>query len=89
MNRQLWFLAGHLSGLVIGAALVWMYFGNTPRKSPPVYTIPRIPVVSPVGYQGLPNIPNVGQLPDGWERRYFNGQPYYIIPLNASVRSAT
>ena len=26
-----------------------------------------------------------GELPDGWELRYFNGQPYFIIPVNKGL----
>ena len=87
MNRRLSFLSGHLSGLVIGAALVWIYFSNTTTKNPTVHTTPRNPVVIPVGYPSFPHIPHAGKLPDGWELRYFNGQPYYIIPVDKEEHS--
>jgi len=82
MNRRLLFLIGHLSGLLIGAALVWGYFSNTSTKNPAAHTILHNPFVVRVSYPILPHIPNAGQLPNGWELRYFNGQPYFIIPVN-------
>jgi hypothetical protein len=88
MNRRLLFLSGHLSGLVIGAALVWVYFANTSTTSTTVTTIPRNPVVIPVSYPNVPFVPNTGQPSKSWELRYFNGQPYYIIPVDKEVHDS-
>jgi hypothetical protein len=81
MNRRLLFLSGHLSGLLIGSALVWTYFSNTPAKNPAINAMQRNPVMIPVSYPGIPHVPNTGSRPNGWELRHFNGQPYYIIPV--------
>jgi hypothetical protein len=89
MNRRIVFLTGCLSGLLIGAALMWISLVNTPARDSTVYTLPRNPVVLPVGRQGLPQTPNSRQLPEGWELRQFNGQPYYIVPLKMSDRRAS
>jgi hypothetical protein len=80
MNRRLLFLTGHLSGLLMGAALVWMYLSFTPTKSPPGGALPPHSVVLPVTYRVLPHIPNSGQLPDG---NFVTSMvsPYYLIPL--------
>jgi|GEM_PF-6952951 len=86
MNRRLLFLSSHLSGILIGAALAWIYFPNTLAKAPAVSPIPRNPVVVPVSY---PSFPHASPFPDGWELRYFNGQPYYIIPIETEVTHTT
>jgi len=57
------------------------------KKGSPV--IPRL--VPPKGE--LPEaIPPMGELPEGWQKRYFNGQPDYIVPVQpeagATVRPA-
>jgi len=88
MNRRLLFLSGHLSGLVIGAALGWVYFANTSTTSTTVTTIPRNPVVIPVSYPNVPFVPNTGQPSKSWELRYFNRQPYYIIPVDKEVHDS-
>lgn len=82
MSRRLLFLSGHLSGLLIGIALTWGYFSNAATNSPSVSTLPPNPVVSPVNYHSFPPAPNAAPLPNGWELRYFNGQPYYIVPIS-------
>jgi hypothetical protein len=88
MNRRLLFLSGHLSGLVIGAALAWVYFANTSTTSTTVTTIPRNPVAIPVSYPNVPFVPNTGQPSKSWELRYFNRQPYYIIPVDKEVHDS-
>ncbi len=81
MNRRLIFLSGHLSGLLIGAMLVWTYVSCAPAKNFSFYTMPRNPVVIPVSYPHVQQGPNFEPLPEGWKLRHFNGQPYYIIPV--------
>lgn len=81
MNRRLLFLFGHLSGLLVGAALVWIYCSNGPiSKTNPRWAPPHA-VVLPVSYPSDSRAPHFRQLPEGWELRFFNGQPYYVIPL--------
>ena len=72
MSRRLLFVAGHLSGIVVGAMAVLVFVASRPTTTapPPTFT----PVVYPVDHQALP---------DGWQRREFNGQPYYVVPLSA------
>lgn len=86
MSRRLLFLSGHLSGLLVGAALVWGYFSNASTTNSSVLTMPRNPVVEPVNYRRFPPAPNAAPLPEGWELRYFNRHPYYIIPVETDVR---
>jgi hypothetical protein len=42
--------------------------------------IQRISVAIPQGF------PELKQLPEGWQRREFNGVPYYVIPIESGVR---
>ena len=30
--------------------------------------------------------PDLKQLPEGWERREFNGMPFYIIPIDQTQK---
>ena len=73
MSRRLAFLSGCLSGMAFGALLVLAisnYLAETSR--PARHLVPRNAIVIPASYPAPPQ---------RWERRYFNGQPYYIIPL--------
>lgn len=80
MNHRLTFLAGQLSGVALGAMLVSVYFVNQPCFAPRTTITPASDrVVVPV------NLPP--QHPDGWDRREFDGRPYYIIPLAASAET--
>lgn len=76
MSRRLMFLIGHLSGLLVGAALVYACIANTQLASRPLINkIPGNPVVVPVRFQTSPEVHKLLGTP-----RYFNGQPFYIIP---------
>jgi hypothetical protein len=39
----------------------------------------RVTVRIPEGF------PELKQLPKGWQKRWFNGMPYYIIPIDVNV----
>jgi len=45
--------------------------------------IQKITVSIPQGF------PELKQLPKGWQRREFNGIPYYIIPIDTGVKVQT
>jgi hypothetical protein len=45
------------------------------KGNAPITITPTVPLLD--GRQLLPSQP----LPQGWERREFNGQPYYFVPL--------
>jgi len=34
-------------------------------------------------------VPDENNVPQGWEKREFNGQPFYLIPLGASAQRST
>ncbi len=76
MTRRLSFLLGNLTGIAVGGLLVFVYLSNQPsllNTSPPL-TVPSQYVV-PVNYAG-------DEIPPSWERREFNGRPFYIVPLS-------
>jgi hypothetical protein len=85
MNRRLIFLSGHLSGLLLGAALAWMCFSNTSTTNSVVNAMPRNSVVIPVSYPTYSRVPDLDSLPNGWELHHFNGQSYFIIPVEKQV----
>ncbi len=87
MNRRLLFLSGHLSGLLAGAALVWIYCSNTSLSNAAGQSTQPNAVVLPVSYPNYPHVPPDRELPDGSKPRYFNGQPYYIIPVEDDASS--
>jgi hypothetical protein len=89
MNRKS-FCVGVLFGLILGASTVMLAnalrgrerFGGT---MPHTVTLP----VSPVAVQKSPTIivagPEGTSISPGWQKRWFNGEPYYFIPLEHRV----
>jgi hypothetical protein len=89
------FLWGHLSGLVLGAALMggglWLYQPAPqtvqpvtihPISAPPAGTLywqPRDDMDS-LQQQAIPPAPAI---PPDWQQDEFNGRPVYIIPLTS------
>ena len=101
MSFRLMFLTGHLSGLLLGAALVWTYVSNRAPVShgtanPPSgaawltsghssgQPFPELRAVVPQS-RGL--VPESHAVPHDWKLREFNGQPYYLIPIETLNRS--
>lgn len=86
------FLLGHLSGLVLGALLMW---GSSSFREPrpvlpkPVTVIPlAAPAVEPLSpappdelNRWSKKVPPEPVIPPDWGRREFNGRPVYLIPL--------
>jgi hypothetical protein len=83
------FLLGLLFGLAIGAigTLVFnSYIIKSPAFSPTITNAPSPkPSVLWVPQKGLmgKEVPNT-IVPESWEERSFNGEPYYVIPLDRS-----
>jgi len=76
MTRRLSFLLGNLTGIAAGGLLVFVYFSNQFSLSA---TAP--PVVSPLQFVEPVNYVN-DTIPPRWERREFNGDTFYIVPLS-------
>lgn len=84
MNRRFAFLAGQLSGIVIGAASVYAVFAfSKPAPNP------SSPAVIPVSNLLLEPEDIKFGLPEGWQQREFNGSPYYIVPLSLQSNTAS
>jgi len=118
MSSRVMFLTGHLTGLLLGAALVWASASNRPLirygravpptgsnwlpsgynsspQRPPLRTFdwdlhPAPPAVPPtVPHAVPPTVPHAAPpvAPHDWKQREFNGQPYYLIPIDTVKRS--
>ena len=81
--RRKSFLVGTLCGLVLGVFVSFLANAMKPTATPPMQPIAVLPVQPIVG---APNQPG-RSLPPGWQPRYFNSQPYYIIPLDQGGES--
>ena len=47
--------------------------------------------IDPLAQPSLPavkTVPDGGTVPAGWQRREFNGMPYYLVPIAASPNKA-
>lgn len=83
--RRRWFLVGVLCGLLLGVLSTTLaailYIGPStpvpPKTSSPIQAVILAPERGRASVVPQP----------GWERHYFNGQPYYLIPLASEARS--
>lgn len=75
ISKRLTFLLGNLCGLVVGGLLVSVYFSTQPVSGT---AAPR--VVSPQHFVVPANL-NSADTPESWQRREFNGRPFYLIPI--------
>jgi hypothetical protein len=87
------FLLGHLSGLILGALLMWGgYSLREPRIPLPQQMTIQAVSAPPVEFSPLPPgsqidrwtheaPPSTRDIPPDWQRHDFNGRPVYIIPL--------
>jgi hypothetical protein len=75
------FLIGMLFGLVLGVctAMLANAIHSPGGVQAPLSPTPTVPVWRVDG-QGC-QVPDDKSIPRGWQKRYFNGQPYYIVPL--------
>ena len=77
MTKRFAFLLGTLCGLVLGGLLVSFYFVNQPAS------VTSTPLISSPQQFVVPVDLNSVDIPDDWQRREFDGQPFYLIPLAA------
>ncbi len=77
MGQRLTFLLGNLCGLVVGGLLVWAYYADRPVAGE------AAPAIRPLQGYVVPVKLNSADTPPGWQRREFNGRPFYIIPIAA------
>lgn len=81
--RRRWFLLGMLSGLILGISVAFisiflledLKYNHSPAQQMPVGTTVQIH-----HGEGITPAP----VPPDWKTLYFNGRPFYLIPLAAN-----
>lgn len=86
MTRRLAFLCGNLSGIAIcaGLAIAFLRDNYVPSLSA-TKAVPVNRLVVPVSLLKNPRAHHKPGISPDWEERYFNGQTYYIVPLESAA----